>query len=186
VIRPARRASVLSQPGGNHDHIHPLQDPGSCRSYSKLDQALVALAHAQETAMTIHVPDKYRLRTGPLASDASYGNNGAFTLPLGTRYASVIASDGAEIDRPRWEHVSVSFKDRCPTWDEMCKVKAIFWDAEDVVIQYHPAESEYVNNFPFCLHLWRPVGVDLPCPPAFLVGVKGRGILRPTRKKVRP
>lgn len=26
-----------------------------------------------------------------------------------------------------WEHVSVSLRNRCPTWDEMCLVKDIFW-----------------------------------------------------------
>jgi len=46
----------------------------------------------------------------------------------------------------------------------------LFWDAEDVVIQYHPAKSEYVNVHDNCLHLWRPVGVELPTPPRELVG----------------
>ena len=72
-----------------------------------------------------------------------------------------------------WEHVSVSRRDRCPTWDEMCLVKALFWDEEDCVIQYHPPRSEYVNNHPNCLHLWRPIGVSLPMPPSIMVGFKG-------------
>jgi hypothetical protein len=124
--------------------------------------------------MSFHVPERYRLMRGHLASDASAGNNGGFLIPMGTRYISVIASDGAAIDEPRWEHVSASYKDRCPTWDEMCKPKAIFWDAEDVVMQLHPPESEWINNHPYCLHLWRPVGVVLPRPPGILVGVRGK------------
>jgi hypothetical protein len=40
------------------------------------------------------------------------------------------------------------------------------------VIQYHPPESEYVNNHPNCLHLWRPTGCALPMPPSIMVGVK--------------
>src|SRR6266487_7029637 len=58
-----------------------------------------------------------------------------------------------------WEHVSVTVshknKDstRCPTWGEMCFVKDVFWDKDDVVIQYHPAEKDYVSMHPFCLHL---------------------------------
>lgn len=79
----------------------------------------------------------------------------------------VIASDGEG-----WEHVSVSRKDRCPTWEEMCQVKAMFWDAEYVVVQFHPRESEYVNNHAFCLHLWRQVDADFPTPPSIFVGVK--------------
>lgn len=70
-----------------------------------------------------------------------------------------------------WEHVSVSLLDRCPTWREMCDIKAVFWDADDVVIQYHPAEKEYINNHPYCLHLWRPIGQTVPTPPGVLVGI---------------
>jgi len=33
-----------------------------------------------------------------------------------------------------------------------------------------PAESEYVNLHPFCLHLWRPKGTTIPTPPRALVG----------------
>jgi len=44
--------------------------------------------------------------------------------------------------------------------------------ASDCVVQYHPPRSEYVNNHPFCLHLWRPAGLDLPLPPAWMVGIK--------------
>ena len=54
-----------------------------------------------------------------------------------------------------WEHVSVSFKDRDPTWAEMCAVKDIFWKDEEECIQIHPKKSEYVNIHPHCLHIWR-------------------------------
>jgi len=72
-----------------------------------------------------------------------------------------------------WEHVSVSTRGRCPNWDEMVFVKNLFWDPDDVVMQLHPAASEYVNCHPFCLHLWRPTtpGVSIPTPPRLLVGV---------------
>jgi hypothetical protein len=53
----------------------------------------------------------------------------------------------------------------------MCFIKDLFWDAEDVVIQYHPAKSEYVNMHENTLHLWRPVGKEIPTPPKELVGV---------------
>ena len=118
--------------------------------------------------MTFHVPEKYRVRMGHIASDASFGNNGAFTVPLArSQIAFVIASD-----QLGWEHVSVSRKDRPPTWDEMCQIKAMFWDDEDCVVQYHPARSEYVNNHPNCLHLWRPTHQALPVPDSILVGAK--------------
>ena len=118
--------------------------------------------------MTFHVPNKFRIRTGMCASDERDGNNGAFDITLrhGQR-VSVVASDGLG-----WEHVSVSRRDRCPTWDEMCQIKALFWGEEDCVVQYHPPRSEYVNNHPHCLHLWRPIGIALPAPDSILVGIK--------------
>lgn len=101
--------------------------------------------------MTFQVPNKYRIRTGRLASSEINGNNGAFDLLLKhSQVVFAIASDGMG-----WEHVSVSRMDRCPTWDEMCQVKAMFWGEDDCVVQYHPPRSEYVNNHPRCLHLWR-------------------------------
>lgn len=72
-----------------------------------------------------------------------------------------------------WEHASVSQIDRrCPTWDEMCYVKGLIWEEEECVIEYHPPRSRYVNNHPGCLHLWKPIGVELPQPPTILVGIK--------------
>jgi hypothetical protein len=38
-----------------------------------------------------------------------------------------------------------------------------------VVIQYHPAKGEYVNRHETTLHLWRPIGKEIP-PPKELVG----------------
>ncbi len=124
--------------------------------------------------MTFKVPEAYRLRSGAYASDASYGNNGAFFVPSrpGQPPFQVIASDGGG-----WEHVSVSLPGRCPTWDEMCKIKTLFWTADACVMQLHPPRSEWVNNHPYCLHLWRPVGQAIPMPPSIMVGYKELGVL---------
>ena len=65
-----------------------------------------------------------------------------------------------------WEHVSVCPKNgKLPTWDDMCFVKDMFWDEEDMVIQIHPPKSEYVNIAENCLHLWRPVDGKIRKPP---------------------
>ena len=118
--------------------------------------------------MTFHVPEKFRITSGPMASDKSFGNNGAFFIRRPrSPVLRAIASDGAG-----WEHVSVSLPNRCPTWEEMCQVKDLFWDAEDCVVQFHPPRSQYVNNHEFCLHLWRPIGAKLLMPESFLVGLK--------------
>jgi hypothetical protein len=69
------------------------------------------------------------------------------------------------VDPIQWEHVSVSLPDRVPTWEEMDRVKSLFWDDEETVVQFHPARSAYVNAMPFCLHLWKRIGVEFALPP---------------------
>lgn len=73
-----------------------------------------------------------------------------------------------------WEHVSFAPFKRyyMPSWDDMCRIKNIFFYPEEWAVQYHPAESEYVNNVPNCLHLWRPTDQVLPTPPSWMVGAK--------------
>lgn len=112
-----------------------------------------------------HIPEKYRVRLGPLWSSAEDGNNGAFQVPFESATLTVIASDGMG-----WQHVSVSLPNRCPNWREMSAIKDLFWDAEDCVVQYHPPKSEYVNRCVNCLHLWRPADGKVPRPPMELVG----------------
>jgi len=81
---------------------------------------------------------------------------------------------------PCFEHVSVSVRrdadglvaKRCPTWDEMAFVKDLCWSEDEAVVQYHPPKADYVNWHPHVLHLWKPVGVELPRPPSLAVGPK--------------
>ena len=68
-----------------------------------------------------------------------------------------------------WEHVSVAPYDHSitPSWDDMCKLKDIFFRDEEEAIQIHPKKSEYVNMMTNCLHLWRPNdGWEMLIPPA--------------------
>jgi hypothetical protein len=95
-----------------------------------------------ERGMSFNVPNKFRIRSGVLGSGDTIGNNGAFTVP------------------------------RCPTWDEMCQIKALFWDDNDCIVQFHPPKAEYVNNHAYCLHLWRQIGGEFPIPDSLLVGIK--------------
>jgi hypothetical protein len=126
-----------------------------------------------------NAPEYYRVKTGPMPSDASFGNNGAFEFPhykIHNYYIFCICSDGMG-----WEHVSVTIlpkgKDatRCPTWEEMCWVKDQFWNKDECVVQYHPAESEYASCHHFCLHLWKPTSEKLPTPDSIMVGPKTTG-----------
>lgn len=71
-----------------------------------------------------------------------------------------------------WEHLSVSTPNKTPTWDQMCRMKDIFWNKDECCVQYHPKEEDYVNNHPYCLHIWRSTEENIPTPPSILVGFK--------------
>jgi hypothetical protein len=151
----------------------------------------------QTKLFMFNVPEAYRVRRGPFATTLTDGNNGFFVIP--SKGGSIrihyqcIASDGKHPDDPfgsdeiLWEHVSVvivnishsgktTHENRCPTWEEMCYLKELFWDdPEDMVIQYHPPKSQYISLHPNCLHLWRPMPqaggvISIPLPPKELVG----------------
>jgi hypothetical protein len=114
----------------------------------------------------LKVPNEYHIQDGGLGSTDEIGSNGAFLIPYQFFTLRVIASDGQG-----WEHVSVSLPNRCPNRREMRFLTDLFWDDEDVVIQYHPQKSEYVNQHDNRLHLWRPVLDDhIPTPPKEWVG----------------
>jgi hypothetical protein len=115
--------------------------------------------------------------------NTAYGSNpgddfGAFLImgPLGAKLMIIASPGDAHEDIP-WEHVSVSTKDRTPTWREMCFVKDLFWDEEEAVMQLHPPLSDWVNNHNYCLHLWRPMDGNIPLPPSIAVGHKSLGTL---------
>lgn len=93
--------------------------------------------------------------------------NGAFKINYEGTFFFVIASNGMN-----WEHVSVSHSQRIPSWEVMCKIKEMFFEDEEIVMQLHPKKSQYVNNHKYCLHLWRPLEETIPAPPPILVGIK--------------
>ena len=133
--------------------------------------------------MTFNVPNRSRVRHGIFATTEAYGNNGVFLLQLPKQLQTPILEIGMHLqiiagDGDGWEHVSASLPHRCPTWEEMCFVKDVFWGVDDCVVQFHPPHAEYVNNHQFCLHLWRRVGGDFEMPPAHLIGIRTFGVLK--------
>ena len=123
------------------------------------------------------IPERYRLSPQDhhvLGSTIHDGCNGMFIIPHSKRRSlACLASDGLG-----WEHVSVTLTfdnkplAKSPSGQDMVNVKAIFWEENDVVGQYHPPASAYVNSHPYCLHLWRPVNTNWPVPDPWLIGPK--------------
>lgn len=76
----------------------------------------------------------------------------AFLIPCKKAKLQVVAG----IEPDGWEHVSVSLSSRNPSWDEMCFIKNLFFDGEELCLQFHPKRSQYVNVHNYCLHIWKP------------------------------
>lgn len=121
-------------------------------------------------------PMDWEIYRRPAWTDPSdLGDRGNGNLIIPARQMCIVFSNGEG-----WEHVSVSVRDRCPTWDEMEDVKRRFWQDDDTVMQLHVPPKDHVNCHPYCLHLWRPTDCAIPRPPSIFVapqsakpGVKG-------------
>lgn len=92
---------------------------------------------------------------------------GAFLIPscIDRQPLKVIASSGEG-----WDHVSVSRQNRCPNWQEMEQIAALFFKDDECAFQLHVPRNDHINMHPFCLHWWRPLDQEIPRPPAIMVG----------------
>jgi hypothetical protein len=107
----------------------------------------------------LHFPEKYR-------DEGNVGESGIFVINdySDARFV-VIASD-----EEGWDHVSVSTLSRCPTWEEMCYMKNLFFGKDDWVMQLHPPADKNISLMHTCLHLWAPNdGQKIPRPPVWMV-----------------
>lgn len=111
----------------------------------------------------LHHLDEYRV---PLMGEYGDRYNGAFRMKIKGEEYTIIASNGNG-----WEHVSISHKHKIPSWKTMCLLKEMFFHDDEVVMQLHPKKSEYINNHPNCLHLWKPLNEAIPTPPKHFVGI---------------
>lgn len=86
------------------------------------------------------------------------------TMPL--RVIITIPDDEGFIaycDGQEWIHVSVSHKDRLPSYQEMKEIKRVFIGDERMAISIWPKARVHVNIAKNCLHLWHRADAD-PCP----------------------
>ena len=103
------------------------------------------------------------------ASDLAPSEGGAFVLKSPIDKADLRCIAAAALG---WDHVSVSRQNRPPNWAEMSFVKRIFFRDDECVMQLHVPVEDHVNCHPHCLHLFRPQHVEIPRPPAIMVGPK--------------
>lgn len=68
----------------------------------------------------------------------------------------VLLSISTMKDGQKWVHLSVSYPDRLPSWEELKKVKNEFLGEHVEAIHVLPKAADYVNLHPHCLHLWAP------------------------------
>lgn len=114
--------------------------------------------------------DEYRMR-GPsvveIFGTEGGSHGGAFVVASSVDGSPlrVIASNG-----DGWDHVSVSRRDRCPTWEEMERVKRLFFKPTETAMQFHVPVDRHINVHPYCLHLWRPHFSGVALPPSIMVG----------------
>lgn len=108
-------------------------------------------------------------------------DGGMGEMQYGKLKASVIWSFGCG-----WEHVSIAPYKRSytPSWDEMCRLKDMFFYDDEVVVQYHPAKKDYVNNVSNCLHLWRSTDASMPTPPTIMVGIRKEQTQAEVKKEI--
>lgn len=102
---------------------------------------------------------KWRIEEGDDGAAFRFQHKGQLML--------VIASHGMG-----WDHVSVSFANRCPTWDEMEWVARKFFKDDECAMQLHVPKEDHVNYHPYALHWWRPQSAEIPRPHGILVGPK--------------
>jgi hypothetical protein len=75
----------------------------------------------------------------------------------------VLADVGIKKDGKLWYHVSFSYRDRIPSYQDMAWVKKIWFGDDRWAIQVFPEKGNHVNVHPNCLHLWHCLE-DRPFP----------------------
>lgn len=68
--------------------------------------------------------------------------------------AVLLSAEKAPGTHEVWLHVSVSHRDRIPTWEELRDVKDLFVGRDKLALQVLPSADEYVNICWRVLHLW--------------------------------
>lgn len=110
--------------------------------------------------------NRWRIRKGKFASTEVDGWNGHFLVPLEGELWLVIISDGLG-----FKHLSVTNAQKkiLPGWNILTRLKDLFYGDDEWAVVYFPAKEEYIDDHPYCHHLWCPLNDLLPKPSIVLV-----------------
>lgn len=115
--------------------------------------------------------------------------NKSFSVPLNdNKEAFVIASENFM----GWDHVSAHIisvesgaLNRTPNNEEMQFLRNLFFEDEEVVLEFHPAKKDYINNHSYVLHMWRSTDNIFSFPKQVAWdGIPGKVITLPNQKMV--
>lgn len=64
-----------------------------------------------------------------------------------------------------WVHISVTHKNRLPSWEELARIKSEFIGGDKEALHMIPKKDDHVNLHQRCMHLWSPQVVKTPALP---------------------
>jgi hypothetical protein len=64
-------------------------------------------------------------------------------------------------DGKQWQHLSISYWDRLPSYADLVMVKRLWMGNDTTALQVFPPASRWVNVHSWCLHLWRCLSEDV-------------------------
>jgi hypothetical protein len=112
----------------------------------------ICLEHAEPlAALAATLPRTVRLNDGrALARDHHTGNGAGYRAPDGLRV--LVSFDPTPHGILR--HLSCSYADHDPTWQDLKLLRAAFFPADQDVIQVLPRDGAYINDHQHCFHLF--------------------------------
>ena len=112
---------------------------------------------AELPAINVMLSDGRQLVYAGLSDPVVVGPNGE-TTRLGWWWSADGLRVAGSMDRTphgRLLHVSVSYEDHAPTWDDIKVVRQAFYPDDIDVAMMLPQKRDYVNVMPYCFHMWQ-------------------------------
>ena len=76
----------------------------------------------------------------------------------------IIVTEEEEVDVRSWRHLSLSFPDMIPGFEDVASVKRAFVGEYHYAAMVFPPKKYYVNQHPYVLHIFACMKGDWPLP----------------------